>query len=74
MDTKTTILAVLVAIAVIGQLTLPIWGGWYRKREERLAKQKIARLLEDAADQQIAAAKPQSDTLAKLDSKGVGND
>lgn len=74
MDTTTTILAVLVAIAVIGQLVIILTGEWRTKRNAEQAKRQLARLLEDAADQQIAVAKPQSDTLVKLDSKGVGND
>jgi type II secretory pathway pseudopilin PulG len=71
MDTSALILAIVVAVAVVGQLCLPILGRWARSRQERQAKQRIARLLEAAADRQAVATFSQT---AKLDGKGGGHE
>jgi hypothetical protein len=78
MDTKTTVLVCLVALAVLGQLCLPILGRWNNKRQDRQARQRIARLVEDAADRQCVvfhngAAKLGNDLIDdKL--KGIGGE
>lgn len=71
MDTLTLTLAVALGVAIIGQLTLPVWGGWLRARRERQARQEIARLLETAADRQLQHF---GDRLAKLGNKGGGDE
>jgi membrane protein DedA with SNARE-associated domain len=71
MDTTGIVLAVLLAIAVIGQLCLPLIGRWnHRRSSARLAKAR-ARLLEAAADRQLQHF---DDRLAKLGSKGGGDE
>lgn len=70
MDTSTLILAVLVAVAIVGQLCLPILGRLNAKRSTRQLASARARLLEDAADQQAVATFSHT---AKLDGKGGGD-
>lgn len=67
----TTLLAILVAVAVIGQLALIMW--LRHRASPDLTRVKIARLLEDAADRQCQHGLTQS---AKLDAqqKGLGSD
>lgn len=73
MDTSTLILAVLVAVAVLGQLCLPLVGGWNRNRQARQAKRDIARLLETAADHQIQQKHHKAGTVVGH-TKGVGHE
>lgn len=70
MDTSTLILAVLVAVAIVGQLCLPILGRLNAKRLDRQLARARARLLEDAADRQAVSAFSRT---AKLDGKGGGD-
>lgn len=58
----TTILAILVAVAVIGQLALIMW--LRHRASPDLTRVKIARLLEDAADRQIQHPIKEKFTLA----------
>lgn len=47
----TTLLAIIVAVSVIGQLALILW---LRSRDSHdIVKRKVARLVEDAADRQV---------------------
>jgi hypothetical protein len=65
MQAAETILAVLVAVAVIGQLCLPLWGRLHARSQRRQLVQRRARLLEAAADQQDVTY---STNAAKVDS------
>jgi Tfp pilus assembly protein FimT len=71
MATSTLTLAVVVAAAILAQLTLPLWGRWLADRRARQAKQQIARLVEAAADRQLVTAQQQA---AKLGSHGSCDD
>lgn len=73
MDAASIILAVLVALAVIGQLCLPLVGRWSHKRQAADLARKRAHLLEVAADQQIQAFDRSSAKL-KNDGKKDAND
>lgn len=73
MDTKTTVLACVVALAVLVQLCLPILGRWNNRRQERQARQRIARLVEDAADRQLVASRSHTDKLSE-NTKGLGGE
>lgn len=50
MDTETLLIGAFVAIAVIGQLCLPLIGSYRRKRALRAAQARAA-LIEQAAEQ-----------------------
>lgn len=70
METSTLILAIAVAVAVVGQAGLIWWGNAIRRFDDRQLAEARARLLEDAADRQTLATSSQS---AKLDGKGGGD-
>jgi len=72
MDALTLTLAIACAVAILGQLTLPVWGRWLRERQEKLTKVKIARLLEAAADRQLQTPAQHMAKLGK-NQKGVGD-
>lgn len=56
MDTQTLILAVALALGIVAQIGLIVSRSWRIKRAERQLQEARARLLEQAADQQEAAA------------------
>lgn len=49
----TTVLAILVIVAIVGQAALIVWLRW--RSSPDLTKVKTARLLEDAAENQLVA-------------------
>lgn len=71
MDTSTLVLAVLVAVSVIGQAGLILWCQWRTDARNKQVAKARADLLEAAADRQLHT---NCSLLAKLDRKGGGNE
>lgn len=71
MDIVGLILAVLLAVAVVGQLCLPLVGHIAAKKRAHSMAMRRARLLEDAADQQAAASYSQAGNVSRTSYKGI---
>lgn len=69
----TTLLAILVAVAIVGQLALILWARSRHTFDNSQVAKARARLLEDAADRQAVTY---NTNTAKLDAqeKGVGGE
>lgn len=67
----TTVLAILVFVAVVGQYVLIKW--LLAKRERQLLAMARARLLEDAADRQLVSFRTHTAKLGE-NHKGLGDE
>lgn len=65
----TVLLAIIVTVAIVGQLALILWLRSRHTLDARQVAEARARLVEAAADQQAVTYTTQS---SKLDSKGGG--